>query len=270
MLLLEYKPVKKAHKSTLKFNLQGQKIGKYFVYKKDNNKYGNWLCTCDCGNNLSIRGCRLVKNERDFCGCEKKKNNVQKRNLQKVCLRCAKIYEMSPKAKHSKYCCKACYKNWKQECKSCGKKIEVTKGPENQYCSLQCKIKNHYIIVENGCWIWINVNENAHGSQISFKGKKYSYKQISYIANKGLIPKGSVITRKCKNFKCINPDHHEILSREEFFKTTSHNRVTKNINKYIVRKIIELYELGLSDEEIVLHYKYEFKHKSFRSTSSFC
>jgi hypothetical protein len=247
-------------------NLTGQKIGKYTVYKKDESKYRNWKCICECGKKLSIRGSRLVKNERDFCGCNRIKKEKIVKDRNRCCARCGKKYVMSEKAKHSKYCSKICKRNLKTKCMSCNKEIEQRKGIDNMYCSLICKIKNHYKVNEDGCWIWINLKGTSHLSRITFDGKRYTSGRIAYEVLKERIPENYVVVRKCKNHNCINPLHHEAITKERFFKESNHNNVTKNININIVNKIIELYNSGLTSEEILSQYKYHFKHKSFRNT----
>jgi hypothetical protein len=267
MNLLEYNP-KKPHKSIFKLDLQDKHIGKYHVIKRDENKYGNWKCICECGNRLSIRGTRLIKNEREFCKKCKPRKTKEKNNRSRQCKKCGKSYEMSENAKHSKFCSKICSRDLKTICKICGKEFPPRKGTQNVFCSLQCKIKNHYKINEDGCWIWVNVHEHAYGSQISFDNKRYTFTRIAYELSKREIPKGMFLTRKCKNYKCVNPDHHEVITKERFYKLCNHNNVTKRINVEIVEKIIELHECGLNPEEIVKKYSKNFKYKSFRKTSS--
>ena len=266
MLLLEYKP-KKRPRSIFRLDLTDKFIGKYHVIKKDENKYGNWKCICECGNRISIRGSILIKNEREFCKKCKPRKIKEVKSRFKLCARCGISYEIPLKAKNSKYCSRKCYKDLKISCKICGKQIPVKKGPKNYYCSLDCKIKDHYKINNDGCWIWVNVHESSYGSQIIFNGKKYTFTRIAYELSKRKIPDGMFLTRKCKNYKCVNPDHHEEINKERFFKEAKHNRVTKNINKEIVEKIVDLHQCGLTSEEIVNQYTKAFKYKSFRKTT---
>ena len=56
-------------------NLVGQKFGKLTVIKRDESKpkgHGNpvyWICQCDCGNVISIRGTHLKTGHTISCGC---------------------------------------------------------------------------------------------------------------------------------------------------------------------------------------------------------
>lgn len=66
-------------------DLTGQKIGKLTVLKRaPNNKFNQvcWVCTCDCGNTITVIGTRLHNRKTMSCGClvkEKlRKNNIDR------------------------------------------------------------------------------------------------------------------------------------------------------------------------------------------------
>ena len=70
-------------------DLIGQKFGKLMVIKRNgSDKHGKalWLCKCECGNEVSIRGSRLISGYTKSCGCLKheclnKNNNINIDNL---------------------------------------------------------------------------------------------------------------------------------------------------------------------------------------------
>lgn len=54
-------------------NLLGQKFNKLTVINDVKNSYKSkyWLCKCDCGNIVTVRGDHLINNEIKSCGCER-------------------------------------------------------------------------------------------------------------------------------------------------------------------------------------------------------
>ena len=54
------------------FDLAGKRFDRLCVIERvENNKYGNsvWLCQCDCGKQLRVRGDSLIKGNTKSCGC---------------------------------------------------------------------------------------------------------------------------------------------------------------------------------------------------------
>ena len=59
-------------------DMKGQKIGELTVLERDNTKKGQaayWICKCECGNVISVRGQNLrdKKHPTQSCGCLAKK-----------------------------------------------------------------------------------------------------------------------------------------------------------------------------------------------------
>lgn len=63
-------------------DLAGKRFGRLIVIERDeNDKYGNlmWLCKCDCGNVVTVRGNHLKHGQTQSCGClqaEKSKERI--------------------------------------------------------------------------------------------------------------------------------------------------------------------------------------------------
>ena len=63
-------------------DLLGKKFNKLTVLKRDLSKTGGaayWICKCDCGKIISVRGTSLRDGSKQDCGCvykEKRKNNI--------------------------------------------------------------------------------------------------------------------------------------------------------------------------------------------------
>jgi len=62
-------------------NLVGKKFGKLLVVKRADNRNNSvfWLCKCDCGNEVVVRGDSLKQGKTQSCSC------LQKEKVKKVC-----------------------------------------------------------------------------------------------------------------------------------------------------------------------------------------
>lgn len=70
----------------------------------------------------------------------------------------------------------------------------------------------------NGCWLWIGNTVGRRGDrhygQFSLKpGRPIYAHRFSYELTKGTIPKGFHIHHICKNRICVNPDHLELIDK---------------------------------------------------------
>lgn len=76
-------------------------------------------------------------------------------------------------------------------------------------------IKKHIIdkvfIDENKCWNYIPCGSKQGYARI----KEKLAHRVSYEIFKGKIPKGLSIDHKCRNIKCINPEHLEAVTQRE-------------------------------------------------------
>lgn len=65
------------------------------------------------------------------------------------------------------------------------------------------------------CWVWRSgVNKAGYG-QFNLNGKNVRAHRISYIISRGEIPKGRVLDHLCRNRKCVNPSHLELVTQRE-------------------------------------------------------
>lgn len=64
---------------------------------------------------------------------------------------------------------------------------------------------------ETGCWNWARVMEKkGYGKYKKEYAHRFMYKTI-----KGEIPEGLVIDHRCRNKRCVNPDHLEPVRQRE-------------------------------------------------------
>jgi len=60
-----------------KIDISGQRFGRLLVLKRDTSNLGKWsfwLCQCDCGNIVSVKGDRLKRGLTSSCGCFRKES----------------------------------------------------------------------------------------------------------------------------------------------------------------------------------------------------
>lgn len=107
------------------------------------------------------------------------------------------------------------------------------------------------------CWNWIGTihsKESGYG-EFYFDGKKTRAHRLIYELLVGKIPKGLVLDHLCKNRKCVNPQHLEIVTIGE--NTLRGNGVAKkNKDKtHCIRGHL------LDEKNLIFSYK---KHKNWR------
>lgn len=69
---------------------------------------------------------------------------------------------------------------------------------------------------EGGCWAWTgHINEAGYGDYIWFDGRRWLAHRLSYVTYVGDIPEGLEIDHRCRNRRCVNPDHLEAVTSRE-------------------------------------------------------
>jgi len=70
-----------------------------------------------------------------------------------------------------------------------------------------------------GCWIWTGSTSNKSSSHpygnLKVDGKMVYAHRFLYAAHKGPIPPGMQIDHLCRNTKCCNPEHLEVVTPRE-------------------------------------------------------
>lgn len=66
----------------------------------------------------------------------------------------------------------------------------------------------------SGCRVWDGALAKGYG-KILLHGRFLGTHRVAYELHRGPIPKGMVIDHLCRNPRCINPDHMEVVTHKE-------------------------------------------------------
>lgn len=108
-------------------------------------------------------------------------------------------------------------------CEGCG--AEFIEGwNRHRYCSFACRNKVRtnpvalrffrFVEMTPGCWQWRGSLSQGYGRFIVRTENRGAHR-VSFELHKGLIPEGYDVHHICRNKRCVNPDHLEILTHKE-------------------------------------------------------
>ena len=73
-----------------------------------------------------------------------------------------------------------------------------------------------HVLLTNSCWIWLAATRGKmHYGAFWVETRHVQAHRFAYELFKGKIPEGMTIDHLCKNPKCVNPMHLEVVSRGE-------------------------------------------------------
>lgn len=92
---------------------------------------------------------------------------------------------------------------------------------------------NKFQIASNGCWNWTAniVQKTGYGLMMNEDHGSIGAHRASYIIHKGEIPDGFHIHHKCKNRKCVNPEHLEAIKASEHLSLERKGKYQKYCSK---------------------------------------
>ena len=75
--------------------------------------------------------------------------------------------------------------------------------------------QERYVKSESGCWNWDSkIDSNGYG-RYKFAGVSAAAHRVSYTVSVGHISGGMVIDHLCRNRRCVNPEHLEMVTQQE-------------------------------------------------------
>ena len=78
------------------------------------------------------------------------------------------------------------------------------------------KLEHGKRVSDDGCWEWAGaLSDHGYGRMPASRGRYVSVHRESYKIHCGEIPNGLDVDHLCRNRKCFNPDHLELVTRKE-------------------------------------------------------
>ena len=122
----------------------------------------------------------------------------------------------------------------KNRCEKCGKMVSLKKG------CLHCIRPDEawYKVNEKGCWVWSYYIGKSTYPVFRRKGKMMKAAKYFYERDKGAVPKGLVLDHLCRNRKCVNPKHLEVVT----YATNNQRGNQAKLMDKDIKKIRKLYK----------------------------
>lgn len=106
-----------------------------------------------------------------------------------------------------------------------------------------------FVVSENGCFEVTSHNVGGAYPRIMAGGKRWTMSNFVYTECFGDIPDGLIVRHKCDNYRCVNPEHLELGTRDQNMKDMiSRGRSLKgekNVNSKLTEK--QAREIKFSD-----------------------
>lgn len=86
-----------------------------------------------------------------------------------------------------------------------------------------------YKLAANGCWIWKSEHLTHSGFPVvSIASRNVMAARVFYERYVGVILDGYVVYQKCRNRKCVNPEHLELKTSPESHRLAMSVKLTKD------------------------------------------
>jgi HNH endonuclease len=75
------------------------------------------------------------------------------------------------------------------------------------------RLTRRYVVEPNGCWRWTGGVTGSGYGHFSIRSIYYQAHRLLYILHRGAIPDGFEPDHLCRNRRCVNPWHLELVTR---------------------------------------------------------
>lgn len=76
-------------------------------------------------------------------------------------------------------------------------------------------LESRWIIDDTGCWVWQTNLSDGYGYLSNVGGRRVRAHRYVYERMREPIPEGMTLDHLCRNRRCVNPDHLEIVTIRE-------------------------------------------------------
>lgn len=85
----------------------------------------------------------------------------------------------------------------------------------HKYTPLEIRLESRIAKYENGCWEWTGPCSASGYGILSRNGKTTKAHRAAYECWRSPIPEGMDLDHLCRNHRCVNPDHLQVVTRRE-------------------------------------------------------
>ena len=86
---------------------------------------------------------------------------------------------------------------------------------EKEFLSAYLRLRSRTVAMANGCRVWLGRTVASGYGQIRFRSKSTYIHRLALYMHGLSIPEGHEVDHLCRNRRCCNPDHLEVVTKRE-------------------------------------------------------
>lgn len=120
------------------------------------------------------------------------------------------------------------------------------------YRSIEQRFSEKYVVRDSGCWEWTAVRVRGGYGMIGGGPKRQNQlaHRVSYELKFGSIPSGMIVSHKCDNPSCVNPDHLQLADHLENMRDMALKGRAKKMTYDNIGEACAMLEIGYSRKEV--------------------